>query len=62
MNMGESSNLIELLWAVGFKGDEVSYFQLGVEGRISVEEAAKRINEMKEKRLRAEDLERGIVK
>lgn len=50
MKMTENANLIELLWEIGLRGDEVSIFQLGVEGRISIEEAAGKIRESREKR------------
>lgn len=50
MNMTENANLIELLWEIGLRGDEVSIFQLGVEGRISIEEASRRIRDSREKR------------
>ncbi len=49
MTMTENANLIEMLWAIGLKGDEVNYFQLAVEGRISIEEAVKKIKESQKK-------------
>ena len=44
MTMQENANLIELLAAIGLK-DHIGDFILGVEGRITIEEAAKRCNE-----------------
>ena len=44
MTMQENANLVELLEAIGLK-DHLGDFILGVEGRISIEEAARRINE-----------------
>lgn len=41
MTMQENANLVELLEAIGLK-DHIGDFILGVEGRISVEEAARR--------------------
>ena len=39
-----TSNIIELLRMLGWDGNQVSDFLLGVEGRISIEEAADRIS------------------
>ena len=55
MNMTENANLVELLWELGFRGDEVGTFLLGIEGRLSVQEAADRIKELQSKRLETLD-------
>ena len=43
MNMTEAANFIEILRALGWTGDQIADFQLGIEGRITVEEATKRV-------------------
>ena len=50
MNMTENANLVELLWELGFQGDEVGNFLLGIEGRLPVKEAARKIKEEQERR------------
>ena len=55
MNMTENANLVELLWELDIQGDEVGNFLLGVEGRISVKEAAARIKELQAKRKAKKD-------
>lgn len=45
----ENSNIIEILRGVGWSGDQINDFQLGVEGRISVEEAVSRLQKENEK-------------
>ena len=49
MTMQENANLVELLEAMGYK-EHIGDFILGVEGRISIEEAAKRCNSDKEEK------------
>ena len=46
MNMTEAANFIEILRALGWTGDQIADFQLGIEGRITVEEATKRVKEV----------------
>lgn len=48
MTMTENANLIEILRAVGWTGDQISDFLLGVEGRVSVEETAQKIKRQTE--------------
>ncbi len=43
MTGNETSNIIEILRGIGWKGDQINDFQLGVEGRISVEETVNRL-------------------
>ena len=43
MNMTENANFIEILRKLGWNGDQIGDFMLGIEGRISVEESAQRI-------------------
>ena len=43
MTNSETSNAIELLRSLGWTGDQVSDFLLGLEGRISLKEASERI-------------------
>ena len=57
MNVTENANLIEILRQVEWSDTEITDFQLGVGGRISVEEAANRIREARKKRLSAEKKE-----
>ena len=43
MNMTEASNVIEILRGLGWNGEQIADFQLGVEGRITVSEAVDRV-------------------
>ena len=43
MTMSENANLIEILRAIGWNGEQISDFLLGVEGRVSIEETAEKI-------------------
>ena len=43
MTMSENANLIEILRAIGWNGEQISEFLLGVEGRVSIEEKAEKI-------------------
>ena len=45
----ENSNIIEILRGVGWSGEQINDFQLGVEGRISVVEAVNRLQKDTEK-------------
>ena len=45
MNMSETANFIEILQKLGWSGDQINNFLLGIEGRISLDETAKRIEE-----------------
>ncbi len=49
MTETEIPNIIEILRGVGWSGDQINDFQLGVEGRISVEEAVTRLQKNTEK-------------
>lgn len=44
MTMQENANLVKLLRAIGL-GDKIGDFILGIEGSITIEEAAKKITE-----------------
>ena len=44
MNMTEAANFIEILRGLGWTGDQIADFQLGIEGRISVEESVNRVS------------------
>ncbi len=43
MNMNETANLIEILRGLGWTGDQIADFQLGIEGRVTVKESIKRL-------------------
>ena len=45
MNQNETANLIEILRCLNWKGDQINDLQLGIEGRVSIEETARRIKE-----------------
>ena len=45
MNLTETANFIEILQKLGWSGDQINNFLLGIEGRLSMEETAKRIKE-----------------
>ena len=40
MNMTENANMIQLLQKIGWTDEQITNFMLGVEGRISLDEAA----------------------
>ena len=45
MDMDETANFIEILQKLGWSGKQINDFQLGIAGRIPIEEAAERIKE-----------------
>ena len=44
MTMTETANFIEILQKLGWTGEQINNFQLGIAGRISIEESADRIS------------------
>ena len=50
MNMTEAANFIEILRGLGWTGDQIADFQLGIEGRISVEESVDRVKNANDKK------------
>ena len=54
MTMAETANFIEILRGLGWTGDQIADFQLGIEGRISVEESIIRVSETDEAEARTE--------
>ena len=44
MTMTEAANFIEILRGLGWTGDQINDLQLGIEGRISVEESVRRVS------------------
>ena len=49
MNTTETANLIEIMRELGWKGDQIADLQLGIEGRISIKDSAKKIKEQEDK-------------
>ncbi|MBR1629405.1 MAG: hypothetical protein IJ679_09110 [Lachnospiraceae bacterium] len=47
MTMQENANMAELLRSIGWTDQQIVDFLLGIEGRISIEEAADRIKQEK---------------
>ena len=45
MTMIETANLIQFLEAIGWNGDQIINLQLATEGRISIDEAARKHKE-----------------
>lgn len=45
MNTTETANLIEILRGLGWTGDQIADLQLGVEGRLTIEESIARVKE-----------------
>ena len=45
MTMTENANLIEILKKLGWTGDQIADFILGIAGTISTDESAKRIKD-----------------
>ncbi len=45
MTMSENANMAELFRSIGWTDEQIVDFLLGVEGRISIEEAARRIKQ-----------------
>ena len=43
MKMAENANLIQILQKLGWTGEQITTLFLGVEGRITIEEAEQRI-------------------
>ncbi|MBR1634641.1 MAG: hypothetical protein IJ682_06220 [Lachnospiraceae bacterium] len=43
MTMTENANLIQILETLGWTGEQINKLQLGIDGRISVKEAAELI-------------------
>ena len=44
----ETANLIEILRGLGWTGDQIADLQLGVEGRLTIEEAIARVKEQEQ--------------
>ena len=47
MTVTENANVAEILRAIGWNDTQIIDFILGVEGRISIEETARRYNDSK---------------
>lgn len=45
MTMVENANFVEILRGIGWTGDQIADFLLGIEGRISVEESVARVKD-----------------
>ncbi len=43
MNMTENANFIQILEALGWTGEQINKFMLGIEGRISIDETVRLI-------------------
>ena len=50
MTTGEHANLIQILEKVGWNGEQITKLQLGIDGRISIEDAAALIKESADKK------------
>ena len=48
MTMNENANMAELFRSIGWTDEQIVDFLLGVEGRISIDEAARRIKQSSE--------------
>ena len=49
MTMIENANLVEILRKLGWTGDQIADYILGIEGRISTDECAQRIKDGEDK-------------
>ncbi|MBQ8955450.1 MAG: hypothetical protein IJ075_00595 [Lachnospiraceae bacterium] len=49
MTTTEVANLIEILRGLGWTGDQIADFQLGIEGRLSVKDSIKKVKEQENK-------------
>lgn len=49
MNMQENANFIQILENLGWTGEQINKFMLGIEGRLSIEETVRLINSMDKK-------------
>ena len=47
MNMAENANFNQILEKLGWTGEQINKFMLGIEGRLSIDEAVALINSMK---------------
>ena len=50
MTTTEIANLIEILRGLGWTGDQIADFQLGIEGRLSVKDTIEKVKEQEEKK------------
>jgi hypothetical protein len=48
--MNENANFIEILRMLGWTGEQINDFMLGIEGRVSLEETARRILEVEKEK------------
>ena len=48
MNATETANLIEILRGLGWTGDQIADLQLGIEGRLTIEESIARVKEQEQ--------------
>ena len=46
MNMAENANFIQILEGLGWTGNQINKFILGIAGRLSIDEAVELINSM----------------
>ena len=49
MNMHENANFIQILENLGWTGEQINNFMLGIEGRLSIEETVRLINSIDKK-------------
>ena len=50
MTMNENSNLILFLQAIGWSGDQINNFQLALDGKVPIEDAAEKHWELEKNR------------
>ena len=46
MNMTENANMIQILEKLGWTGEQINKFMLGIEGRLTVDEAVNLIKSL----------------
>ena len=49
MEMRENANFIQILEGLGWTGEQINKFMLGIAGRLSISEAVRLINSMDKK-------------
>ncbi|MBQ4464212.1 MAG: hypothetical protein II915_07345 [Eubacterium sp.] len=49
MEMRENANFIQILEGLGWTGEQINKFMLGIAGRLSISETVRLINLMKKK-------------
>lgn len=47
MNMSENANFIQILEKLGWTGEQINKFMLGIEGRLTIDEAVRLITSIK---------------